>query len=115
MISKEQEHFVRNYISTEYFDPDKVISYLKIHDKVGDEIFDLSLKAQNKRNIRLVGDRIGFDIIDTEVFIRRVPFYFLHKSVKNGQLKKRASYGRIDISTIGGIFYAQRISTHTEL
>jgi len=39
----------------------------------------------------------------------------LHKSVKNGQLKKRASYGRIDISTIGGIFYAQRISTHTEL
>ena len=39
----------------------------------------------------------------------------MHKSVKNGQLKKRASYGRIDISTIGGIFYAQRISTHTEL
>ena len=39
----------------------------------------------------------------------------LHKSVKNGQLKKRASYGRIDISIIGGIFYAQRISTHTEL
>ena len=28
----------------------------------------------------------------------------LHKSVKNGQLKKRASYGRIDISTIGGLF-----------
>ena len=39
----------------------------------------------------------------------------MNKSVKNGQLKKRASYGRIDISTIGGIFYAQRISTHTEL
>ena len=38
----------------------------------------------------------------------------VHKSVKNGQLKKRASYGRLDISTIGGIFYAQRISTHTE-
>jgi len=28
----------------------------------------------------------------------------MHKSVKNGQLKKRASYGRIKISTIGGIF-----------
>ena len=39
----------------------------------------------------------------------------VNKSVKNGQLKKRASYGRIDISTIGGIYYAQRISTHTEL
>ncbi len=76
MISKEQEHFVRNYISTEYFDPDKVVSYLKIHDKVGDEIFDLAIKPQNKRNIRLVGDRIGFTTTDTEVFIRRVPFYF---------------------------------------
>ena len=76
MISKEQEHFVRNYISTEYFDPDKVVSYLRIHDKVGDEIFDLALKPQTKRNIRLVGDRIGFATTDTEVFIRRVPFYF---------------------------------------
>ena len=76
MINKEQEQFVRNYISTEYFEPDKVVSYLKIHDKVGAEIFDLSLKVQNKRNIRLVGDRIGFDTVDTEVFVRRVPFYF---------------------------------------
>ena len=76
MINKEQEHFVRNYISTEYFDPDKVVSYLRIHDKVGEEIFDLSLKAQNKRNIRLVCNRVGFDTIDTEEFIRRVPFYF---------------------------------------
>ena len=76
MINKEQEHFVRNYISTEYFDPDKVVSYLRIHDKVGEEIFVLSLKAQNKRNIRLVCNRVGFDTIDTEEFIRRVPFYF---------------------------------------
>ena len=28
----------------------------------------------------------------------------MHKSVKNRQLKKTPSYGRIDISTIGGIF-----------
>ena len=28
----------------------------------------------------------------------------VHKSIKNGQLKKTSSYGRIDISTIGGIF-----------
>ena len=41
--------------------------------------------------------------------------YTVHKSVKNGQLKKRASYGRIKTSSIGGILYAQRISTHTRL
>ena len=40
---------------------------------------------------------------------------YLNKSVKNGQLKKRASYGRIKTSTIGGIIYGQRISTHTRI
>ena len=32
------------------------------------------------------------------------PMAAMHKSIKNGQLKKTPSYGRIDISTIGGIF-----------
>lgn len=85
MISKEQEQFIRNYISTEYFDPDKVISYLKIHDKVGSEIFDLALKKQNKRNIRLVGAGIGFEPVDTEIFIQRVPFYFYEPDFEKDQ------------------------------
>ena len=32
----------------------------------------------------------------------------MHKSVKNGQLKKTPSYGRIEISTIGGIFMSRQ-------
>ncbi len=122
MINKEQEQFVRNYISPEYFDPDKVISYLRIHDKVGDEIFDLSLKAQNKRNIRLVGDGIGFDTIDTEVFIRRVPFYFYQPDWNKGQYGALLSFfydrnyydERKDIERVYGaletLFYHYNIS-----
>lgn len=76
MISKEQEQFVRNHIPPEYFDSTKVVNYLSIHDLVGAEIFDLSLKPQNKRNIRMVGDGFGFQAINVDTFVRRVPFYF---------------------------------------
>lgn len=76
MINKEQENFIRNYMSQEYFDSDKVISYLRIHDIVGTEIFDLALKEQTKRNLRLVHEGVGFKTIDVATFIRRVPFYF---------------------------------------
>lgn len=76
MISKEQEQFVRNHINPEYFDIEKILSYLSIHDCVGAEIFDLSLKTQNRRKIRVVGEGFGFHTIDVETFVNRVPFYF---------------------------------------
>ena len=76
MISKEQEQFIRNHINPEYFDSTKVVNYLNIHDHVGAEIFDLAVKVQNKRNIRIVGEGFGFQTIDVETFIKRAPFYF---------------------------------------
>ena len=76
MISKEQEQFVKNHINPEYFDSSKVVNYLNIHDRVGAEIFDLALKCQNKRNIRVVGEGVGFQTIDVDTFVRRAPFYF---------------------------------------
>lgn len=85
MISKEQEHFVRNHITPEYFDPDKVVNYLNIHDRVGAEIFDLALKPQTKRNIRLVSEGFGFCTVDVETFIKRVPFYFFEPDFEKGQ------------------------------
>ncbi len=85
MITKDQEQFVKNYMSAEYFDSDKVISYLKIHDTVGDEIFDLALKSQTGRNIRLVKEGFGFHTTDAETFIRRVPFYFYEPDFSKDQ------------------------------
>ena len=41
----------------------------------------------------------------------------MNKSVKNGHLKKTPSYGRIEISTIGGIFMPRKyrhIEQYTE-
>lgn len=85
MITKEQEQFVRNHITTEYFDPDKVVNYLSIHTLVGAEIFDLALKPQTKRNIRLVGEGFGFCTVDVETFVKRVPFYFYEPDFEKDQ------------------------------
>ena len=85
MISKEQEQFVKNHINPEYFDSSKVVNYLNIHDRVGAEIFDLALKPQNKRNIRLVREDFGFHTIDVDTFIKRVPFYFYEPDFDKGQ------------------------------
>lgn len=76
MITKEQERFVRNHITPEYFDPDKVVNYLNIHDRVGAEIFDLAVNQHAKRNIRLVTEGVGFRTVDVDTFVKRVPFYF---------------------------------------
>lgn len=85
MISREQEQFIRNHITPEFFDPDKVVNYLRIHDCVGAEIFDLALKPQTKRNIRLVGEDMGFCTVSTEIFIKRIPFYFYEPDYNKGQ------------------------------
>lgn len=75
MITEEQVRFVRKYLNPELFDVDKVIAYLNLHDMVGDEIFTLA-KKETKQRIRLVEEGFGFKSLDTERFIRRVPFYF---------------------------------------
>ena len=85
MISKEQEQFVKNHINPEYFDSSKVVNYLNIHDRVGAEIFDLAIKPQNKRNIRVVREGCGFHTIDVDTFVKRVPFYFYEPDFDKNQ------------------------------
>ena len=75
MITEEQIRFVKKYVNPEFFDVEKIIGYLCLHDMVGDEIFALA-KKETKQRIRLVDERFGFTAIETERFIRRVPFYF---------------------------------------
>lgn len=75
MITEEQIRFVKKYVNPEFFDVEKLIAYLCLHDKVGDEIFTL-VKKETKQRLRLVEEGFGFTSIETERFIRRVPFYF---------------------------------------
>lgn len=75
MITKEQENFIRQFIKKETFNVEKIISYLNLHDIVGDEIFEIAQK-EDKYYGRLVTSGYGYYPINTEIFVRRVPFYF---------------------------------------
>ncbi|MCM1439790.1 MAG: helix-turn-helix domain-containing protein [Roseburia sp.] len=75
MITKEQENFIRQFVKKETFDTEKVISYLQLHDIVGEEIFEIAQKEGNYYG-RLVTRGYGYYPINTEIFVRRVPFYF---------------------------------------
>ena len=75
MLNKEQENFIKQYINKEIFDVEKVIYYLQLHDIVGEEIFEIAQK-ENKYYGRLITHGYGYNPISTDVFVRRIPFYF---------------------------------------
>ncbi len=94
MITAEQEQFIRKYVSKEYFDVDRVISYLKLHDVVGGEIFAIAPLPEDRLahpgRLELLREGFGFNAIDKETFIRRIPFYFYVTDCKSnhcGDLK----------------------------
>lgn len=80
MITAEQEQFIRKYVSKEYFNVDQFISYLKLHDVVGGEIFAIAPLPEDRLahpgRLELLREGFGFNAIDKETFIKRIPFYF---------------------------------------
>ena len=80
MITAEQEQFIRKYVSKDYFDVERVVDYLKLHDVVGGEIFAIAPlpedRAAHPGRLELLREGFGFNAIDKETFIRRIPFYF---------------------------------------
>ena len=80
MITAEQEQFIRKYVSKDYFDVERVVDYLRLHDVVGGEIFAVAPLPESKMahpgRLELLREGFGFNAIDKETFIRRIPFYF---------------------------------------
>lgn len=103
MITIEQENFIRQYIKKETFNVDKVVSYLKLHDVVGDEIFKIAQKEEKNYN-HLITTGYGYNPTVTEIFVRRVPFYFYTDDYDN------ESYGDLSdiIESICGRYSSKR-------
>lgn len=65
MITIEQENFIRKFIKKDTFNVEKIVSYLNLHDIVGEEIFEIAQKEDNYYG-RLVTRGYGYYPIDTE-------------------------------------------------
>ncbi len=103
VITEQQKEVIRKYVPEKYFDQERLIKYLSLHDMVGVEVFmyvakesyDNALKGyetvlpilfKETRNLKIVsGEEDNYRKVEkfepepVDVFIRRIPFNFYHE------------------------------------
>lgn len=91
MLTSEDVAMIKNNVSREHFDVDKLIVYLNTHEIVGNEVFEdvaIDLDGKAARLLSDLGEEYGYTPIPVEKFLRRIPFYFYYPDDK----EKRATH-----------------------
>lgn len=81
MLTIEQIKIIEEYVNDKFFDKEKLIKYLNMHNIVGNEIFDYVDRKKRTLNrseahSRWLDDEEGYEPVEVDVFVRRIPFYF---------------------------------------
>lgn len=78
MLNEQQLELIDTYVNVEYFDRKRLINYLNTHDIVGNEIFSYTNKTNNRNTSTspFLDDELGFSPIETNKFVKRIPFYY---------------------------------------
>ena len=87
MITKEQKQIVLKYVDASYYDQEKIIKYLGMHDIVGNEIFaycDRRTLHDDRPSYSIwLDDEYGYIPLSVSDFVKRIPFYFYTKDPKS--------------------------------
>ena len=81
MLTKLQLEIIDKYVKEDFYDKEKLIRYLNMHEMVGNEIFDY-VDRKNRNLYRkeahgnILDGEMGYEPVNTETFVRRIPFYF---------------------------------------
>lgn len=92
MITKEQKEIIKKHVPGKYYDKEKLLGYLKIHDVVGNEIFEYVDKHKDEDGEKrpahsiYLEDEAGYRPLSVDAFIRRVPFFFYKGNWHDGKL-----------------------------
>lgn len=94
MITTKEQQFIKKYVDNRFYDQEKIIKYLGMHEVVGAEIFPYCDRRSDgqKTYSRWLEDDDGYAPLAASEFIRRVPFYFYTQD-KNAPLKE---YGDLE-------------------
>ena len=94
MITTKEQQFIKKYVDNRFYDQEKLIKYLGMHEVVGAEIFPYcDRRSDGQRTYsRWLEDDDGYAPMAVAEFIRRVPFYFYTQD-KNAPLKE---YGDLE-------------------
>lgn len=81
MTETELKKYIEKYVDDKYFDRDKLMKYLGMHQMVGNEIFqycDKGTWTMNGKPYSYWLDDLGYKPLYKDSFIQRIPFYFYH-------------------------------------
>ena len=82
MLTEKDKSIIEKYVDERFYNREKLIKYLSIHETVGNEVFEYCLKKEyasehwNVRNSRWLEDEHGYQPLSVPRFLKRVPFYF---------------------------------------
>ena len=93
MINATDKEFVLKYVDDKYYDTERLIKYLTMHDTVGNEVFqycDRRVPDKSKATYsQWLDDEDGYCPLPVADFIRRVPFYFYTRDYDNMETENR--------------------------
>lgn len=78
MITTEEKNIVLKYVDNRFYDVEKLIRYLSMHDIVGNEVFSYCdrMVDEQKTFSRWLEDEEGYVPLKVSDFVKRIPFYF---------------------------------------
>ena len=86
MITTEEKKLILEYVNASYYDQDKLIKYLSMHDVVGNEIFAYCDKHTYREDqstySNWLDDEHGYMPLSVSDFVKRVPFYFYTRDIE---------------------------------
>ena len=78
MLTKKELGIIEQYVDEEFYDKEKLIKYLNIHDVVGNEVFSYCDRQKNGKSTysSWLDYEKGYDPLPVSTFVNRTPFYF---------------------------------------
>lgn len=89
MLTKKELAIIEEYVDLKFYDKERLVKYLNIHDVVGNEVFSYcDRRIDGKRTYSSwLDEEEGYCPLMVSNFIKRVPFYFYTRDIDDLDLE----------------------------
>lgn len=105
MLTAQEKKTIQKYVDGKYYDKEKLIKYLTMHDVVGNEIFSYCDRREDNQDRNTysswLDDETGYTPLSVSVFVKRIPFYFYTRDLES-----------TDIENMGTLHYILSAAIH---